>query len=139
MQPKKLHSKVEDLEMKLDVNELSLNRLNQYDRSNNIEVQGISSNIADEALEDKVVNVFEFLNINIKKSDIEGCHGLGKANPKNTNVRFVNKKHAEKALKRKSDLKNIDNVNLNLNQMLSYSSAKTWPLSISTLHGNVLN
>ena len=86
MQPKKLHSKVEDLEMKLDESELSLNRLNQYDRSNNIEVQGISSNIADEALEDKVVNVFEFLNINIKKSDIEGCHGLGKVNPKNTNV-----------------------------------------------------
>ena len=125
MQPKKLHSKVEDLEIKLDVSELSLNRLNQYDQSNNIEVQGISSNIADEALEDKVVNVFEFLNINIKKSDIEGCHGLGKANPKNTNVPFVNKKHPEKALKRKSDLKNIDNVNLNLNQMLCYSSAKT--------------
>ena len=39
-----------------------------------IEIQGISSNVAGEALEDKVVNISEVLNINIKKKDIGGCH-----------------------------------------------------------------
>ena len=53
------------------------------------------------------------LNIDRKKSNIDGCHRLGKANPKNTIVRFVNRKHAEEALAKKSDLKKIDNVNLN--------------------------
>ena len=52
-------------------------------------------------------------NIDRKKSNIEGCRRLGKANPKNTIVRFVNIKHAEEALAKKSDLKKIDNVNLN--------------------------
>ena len=94
---KKLHSKVEDLEMKFYESELSLNRLDQYNWRNNIEIQGIPLNVADEALEDKVVNIFESLNTNIKKSDIEGCHKLGKANQKNTIVRFV-RKHVEKAL-----------------------------------------
>ena len=39
---KKLHSKTEDLEMKLHESESSsLNRLGQYNRRNNIEIQGI--------------------------------------------------------------------------------------------------
>ena len=109
----KLHSKIEDLEAKLHETELSFNRFDQYDRRNNIEIQGIPSNVANEAIEDKVVNVFKLLNIDIMKSDIEGCHRIGKANPKNAIVHFVNWKHAEEALAKKSDLKKIDNVNLN--------------------------
>ena len=65
-------------------------------------------------MEDKFVNILELLNINIKKSDIEGCHKLGKSNPKTTIVWFVNRKHAREALEKKSELKKIDNVNLNL-------------------------
>ena len=57
---KKLHSKIEDLEMKLHETELSLNRLDQCNGRNNIEIQGIPSNVADEALEDKVKS-FMFL------------------------------------------------------------------------------
>ena len=52
-------------------------------------------------MEDKFVNILELLNINIKKSDIEGCHKLGKSNPKNTIVWFVNRKHAREALEKK--------------------------------------
>ena len=123
----KLHSKIEDPEMKLHETELSFNRLDQYNRRNNIEIQGIPSNVADEAIEDKVVNVFKSLNIDIKKSDIEGCHRLGKANPKNTIVCFVNWKHAKEARVKKNDLKKIDNVNLNfqLNAVLLFSENLT--------------
>ena len=91
---KKLYSKIEDPETKLHETELSNWR-------NNIEIQGIPSNVTDEAMEDKVVNVFKSLYIDIKKSDIEGCQRLGKANPKNTVVHFVNRKHGEEALAKK--------------------------------------
>ena len=49
--------------MKLHESELSLNRLDEYNRRKNIEIQGIPSNVADEALEDKVVNVFNCLTL----------------------------------------------------------------------------
>ena len=127
---KKLHSKIEDLEKKLYETELSFNRLDQYNRRNNIEIQGIPSNVADEdkfTTEDKFANAFKSLNIDIKKSDIEECHRLGKANLKNTIVRFVNRKHSEEALAKKSDLKKIDNVNLNFesNVVLFFSKNLT--------------
>ena len=124
---KKLHSEIEDLETKLHETELSFNRLDQYNWRNNIEMQGIPSNVADEAIEDKLANVFKSLNIDTKKSDIEGCRRLGKANPKNTIVRIVNRKHAEEAQARRSDLKKVDNVNLNFesNVVLFFSENLT--------------
>ena len=69
------------------------NRLNQYNRRNNLEIQGIPSTVGDEILEDKVIEIFECLNTLLAKSDIEDCHRLGKSNPKNVIVRFVNRKH----------------------------------------------
>ena len=127
---KKLHSKIEDLEKKLYETELSFNRLDQYNRRNNIEIQGIPSNVADEdkfTTEDKFANAFKSLNIDIKKSDIEECHRLGKANLKNAIVHFVNRKHSEEAIAKKSDLKKIDNVNLNFesNVVLFFSENLT--------------
>ena len=95
---KKLRSKIEVLDMKLHETELCLNRLGQYNRRNKIEILDLPSNVPDEALEDKVVHVFKLLSIDIKKSDTEQCRRIGKAKPKNTIVRFVNRKHAEEAL-----------------------------------------
>ena len=46
----------------------------------------IPSTVHDNLLEDKVIDIFSQLNITISKSDIEDCHRLGKANPKNTIV-----------------------------------------------------
>ena len=45
--------------------------------------------------------MFQLLNIDINKSDIKGCHRLGKANSKNTIVLFVNRKYAEEAIAKK--------------------------------------
>ena len=75
---KKLHSKAEGLEMKVFENELSLNRLDQYNCRNNIELQGIPLNIDDETLEDKVVNIFESLNTNTTKSNTKDVIDLRK-------------------------------------------------------------
>lgn len=62
------------------------NKSEQYTRRSNIEVQGIPSTVNDKLLDDKVIDIFNQLNITISKSDIEDCHRLGKANPKNTIV-----------------------------------------------------
>ena len=51
-------------------------------RRNNVEIQGIPSIVHGNLLEDKVIAIFSKLNITASKSDIEGCHRLGKANRK---------------------------------------------------------
>ena len=61
-----------------------MNILDQYNQRNNLEIQGIPSNISDDAWEDKVVDIFHSLNINVSKHDIEDYHRLGKVVPKNT-------------------------------------------------------
>ena len=60
--------------------------------TNNLEIQGIPSNVSDDAWKDKVINIFHLLNKNVNKNDIDDCHRLRKAVPKNTIVRFVNRK-----------------------------------------------
>ena len=42
------------------------------------------ANVADDELEGKVIYIFSCLGIEVKGSDIEDCHRLGYANPKNT-------------------------------------------------------
>ena len=86
----RLQQKVQHLEKKLSDIEIAENKLEQYVKRNNIEIQGILSSVHDNLLEDKVIDIFSQLNITISKSDIEDCHRLGKANLKNTIVRFVN-------------------------------------------------
>ena len=51
-------------------NEMSFTRLDQYNSRNNLEIQGIPSTVDNEFLEDKVIEIFESLNILIAKSDI---------------------------------------------------------------------
>ena len=52
------------------------------------------------------------MKINIDRSDIEDCHRLGNATPKNTIVRFVNCKFCKKVLEAKFDLRKINNEEL---------------------------
>ena len=49
-------------------------------------------------LEGKVIDIFSFLGIEVKGADIEDCHRLGYANPKNTIIRFVNHMFHDQAL-----------------------------------------
>ena len=72
----------------------------------------IPSTAGDEVLEDKVIEIFECLNIPLAKSGIEGCHRLGKSTPKSTIVRFVNRKNCYAALSKKLDLQHINKVKL---------------------------
>ena len=58
-----LRTKVELLEKKLTEVEISHNKLEQYTRRNNVEIQGIPPQIPDEKLEEKVIEVFGAMNI----------------------------------------------------------------------------
>ena len=107
-----LKSKVLNLEHKLSQSEARINSLDQYNGRNNLEIQGIPSNVSDDTLEDKVIDIFHSLNINVSKNDTEDCHRLGKAYLKNTIVQFVNRKFCCEALHIKLNLRKVDSTKL---------------------------
>ena len=94
-----LRNKVELLQKELIEVEISRNNLEKYTRRNNIEIQGIPSQIPYEKLEEKVIEVFGAMNIAITKNDVEECHRLGKSS-KSTIVRFVNRDHCNLKLQK---------------------------------------
>ena len=108
----KFQSRVEQLEDMILRMEIAKNNHDQYTRRNNIEIQGIPARVKDEHLENKVIDIFRCLKISIDPSDIEDCHRLGNSTPKNTIVRFVNRKFCKKALEAKFDLRKINNAEL---------------------------
>ena len=108
----RLQQKVQHLEKKLSDIEIAENKLEHYTRRNNIEIKGVPSSVHDNLLEDKVIDIFIQLNITISKSDIEHCHRLGKANPKNKTVRFVNQKFCNNALEKKKQLMSLNKTEL---------------------------
>ena len=101
-----MKSKVLNLEHQLSQSEAHINSLHQYNQRNNLEIQGIPFNVSDDALEDKVIDIFHSLNINMSKNDIEDCHRLGK----NTIVWFVNHKFCYAVLDNKLNLRKVDST-----------------------------
>ena len=85
----KLQQKVEKLENRISSVESDLNEKDWYNWRNNIEIQGISSDISDDSLEDKVIEMLAEVHIVATKSDFEDCHRLGKNG--STIVQFVNR------------------------------------------------
>ena len=108
----KLKFRVQQLKDKILRTEIAKNNHYQYTRCNNIEMQGIPATVKDEHLQNKVIDIFRCLKINIDPSDIEDCHRLGNSTPKNTLVRFVNRKFCKKALEVKFELQKINNAEL---------------------------
>ena len=80
------------------------NNLDQYNRRNNLEIQGTPVNVTEDELKGKVTDIFSSLGIEVKGADIEDCHMLGYTNPKNTTVQFVNRKFCYQALDKKMEL-----------------------------------
>ena len=95
-----LREKVCSLESKIISLEINQNKLEQYDRRNNIEVFGIPDSIKDNCLEEKIISVFTSLGMDVKSDDIEAHHGIGKnrSSSKKTIVRFSNRKFVKQAL-----------------------------------------
>ena len=86
-----LHQKIEKLESRISVLETDLNKQDQYNRCNILDIQQISDSVPDDQLEEKVIEIFSQINVKINALDAEGCHGMGKSK-KTTIVRFLEKK-----------------------------------------------
>ena len=93
-----LQNKVKKLEKQLLELDQKSNSLDQYNGRNNLEIQGISANVADDKLEEKVIDIFSCLGIEVEGADLEKCYILGYENPKDTIARLVNLKFCFQAL-----------------------------------------
>ena len=88
--------------------EVHVNALESYDRRNNLEFEGIPSNVEDVNLEASVIKICNSIGIKINNNDIEDCHRLGKNDPKKVIVKMVNRKSCNLAIKNKKLLKYTD-------------------------------
>ena len=99
-----LHQKIEKLESRISVLQTDLNKQNQYNRRNNLDIQGIPDSVPDNQLEEKVIEIFNQINVKISTFDIEDCHCMGKSK-KMIIVCFVNRKNCKAVLEKKVELK----------------------------------
>ena len=112
----RLRSRIINLEKKVISLEENSNSLEQYGRRNNLEITGIPDDVDDQKLEEKVIEILDKIDVNVSSKDVEACHRIGKSknSSKTTIVRFVNRKHAKKALVNRKGLKNIDKTSIGL-------------------------
>ena len=101
--------KIVDLESKC-------NSLEQYGRRNNLEISGIPDSVDQTDLENKVVQIFDKIGVDLSNDEIEACHHIGKSkdNSKTTIIRLVNRKKCKSALFNRKKLRNIDTSFINL-------------------------
>ena len=71
----------------------------QYNRRNNLEIHGITSTKSGDSLAEKVIQIFEGIDISVTVNDFEDFHRLGKSG-NNTIVRLENKRTCKKVLKK---------------------------------------
>ena len=56
------------------------NSVEQYDRQNKMEINGLPNSISDDNLESTVINVLsKATNVHVITDDIEACHRIGKS------------------------------------------------------------
>ena len=113
-----LRDRCSKLEQRLIEFESSTNNLEQYGRRNNIVISVIPDSVDINELEESVTEILTDIDVNVTSNDIEACHRIGKKdkriNSTKTIIRFVNRKHAKKALFNKKRL-NQNNKNYSFN------------------------
>ena len=97
-----MENRIFNLEKQLPKNE-------QYNCQNNVKISGVSNEIPDQDIEEKVIKICKDSDINISHMDIECCHRLSlRRNTTNTMkqviVKLVNQKHSEAMLQWKQDI-----------------------------------
>ena len=76
----KWKSRVDSLEERIIELDISRNKLDQYTRRSNVEIQGIPATVSDNHIEDKELDICKAMNLTVENSDIEGCYRI--QNPK---------------------------------------------------------
>ena len=95
--------------------EKSQPKVKQYSRRNNVEISGISHEILDNNLKDKVIDICKDAGIEIGHMDSESCHRLpfsknNAGGAKRLIVKFVNRKHSEDMLRLKKIISSCSKV-----------------------------
>ena len=100
--------------------EEDLNRLNQYGRRENVEIQGIPAYVSDSMLEHEVLKILHSIGLTrIDHFGIVACHRIGRKDVngnRNTLIRFLNRKDAIATLMNKKKVylcKELGYSNLN--------------------------
>lgn len=111
----KLKQEKERLKQALNLNAFEVDNLQQYSRRENIRVHDVPESIGkgDDG-ESVILDLAKALEINLKKSDIQRAHRLGRkkspaAKPRPIIARFVSYKQRNEFLFSKSKLKNCEN------------------------------
>ena len=76
----KNYEKCRKLENKLNTVETSLDALEQCVRRINIVITGIPDSVQDTELESRVTSTLSNIDVNVKSSEVEDCHRIGKSN-----------------------------------------------------------
>ena len=95
--------------------------LELHGRRNSLEITGITGNVEDQNLEEKVIKTLNRIDINVSSQDIEACHRIGKSKnfSKTTMVRFVNRQKCKNPFVNRNRLKNTDRTSIGLENLHS--------------------
>ena len=111
----RLRKKVNVLKNKILTLKSEHNSPKQYGRSDNIEITGTADSVPHQNLEEKVVDILNEISVNVSPKDIEACHRVGGSkNSSKKTFRFVNRKHAKKALTSMKNLRTNSSPNCNI-------------------------
>ena len=82
-----------------------------------MEIAGIPNNVKDDNLKDKVIKIFEKMDVHVSKDNVEACHRLPARDGKNKKVIicFNNRKFASQVLRNKKVIKDTNLGDLGLN------------------------
>ena len=104
--------------------ETELNKLDQYNRRNNLEISGIPDSVSNDALEGTAIKIFKEIGVDLAENEIEACHRLRKGRdvpgPARTIIRLVNRRKCESALRNKKGLKSLDKTKIGLGKATIY-------------------
>ena len=84
----------------------------QYSRRKILEIVGLIKSLTNDKSETKVCQIFQSLNCNVDKEDLDACYWL--EDKERVIAKFCRRKDCEKVLSAKSDLQKLDTTNLDL-------------------------
>ena len=88
-------------------------KINSIHEGDTVEIVGIPTNIANNELENKTIEILESINVRVNPNDIQACHRL--YDGERTIVKFQNRKSALQALLNRTALKDTDKTLLGFN------------------------
>ena len=99
------------IQNKLKLLELELDKFQQYNRRESIEISGLPENIPQSELENTMINIFRRIGVTLDSYQIAACHRLkrrvGDELTSRVIIRFINRKNSYRCLDNKKYLRNI--------------------------------